>query len=156
MLTYREATQNDLPAICVLGEEVNALHYEDSPHLFAPAGDLERRRAHWQLSINAPMATTFVAADSAIVVGFITISVIDETHTLMQPLRYARIGTVGVANTHRGAGIGHALMTHAETWAKARSAVDIRLVVGAFNEGAIRLYEELGYTLLSQSLGKQL
>jgi ribosomal protein S18 acetylase RimI-like enzyme len=156
MNLYREAAETDLPSICILGEGVNALHHEWSPALFAPPGDPARHLAWWQQSIGAAMATTFVAETAGEVIGFVNVTIINETVTLMQPVRFARIGTVGVAPAHRGKGIGHALMICAERWAITRGAVDLRLTVATQNAGALRLYEELGFELRSHSFGKLL
>jgi ribosomal protein S18 acetylase RimI-like enzyme len=155
-ISLREATAADLPAICLLGEEVNALHHHAEPQVFAPPGDPERHRAHWQATLGQPAATTFVALDGDAVVGFITVTVVDETHSLLQPLRFARIGTVGVCAQQRGAGIGKALMVRAEAWAHARGCVETRLQVGAFNTRAARLYAELGYELRTSMLARAL
>jgi GNAT superfamily N-acetyltransferase len=148
MITYREATQADLPSICALGEAVNALHYEWSPAIFAPPGAPARHLAYWQQSVGAAMATTFVAELETEIVGFASVTIVDETFSLMQPIRFARVGTVGVASVHQGKGIGHMLMACIERWAISKRAVE--------NKGAIRLYEELGFGMRSHSFGKLL
>lgn len=104
----REATPEDLPAICALGEAVNALHHEVWPQVFAEPGDPLRHAAHWRQSIAAEQATVFVVEQAA------------------------------------------------EAWARQRGAPDIRLNVWAFNQRALALYEELGYEVRSQVLGKRL
>jgi RimJ/RimL family protein N-acetyltransferase len=52
---------------------------------------------------------------------------------------------VMVAAGHRRAGIGTALMTAAETWARRARVQKLELHVFPHNEPAIRLYEKLGY-----------
>ena len=47
-------------------------------------------------------------------------------------------------------------MGSAEGWARERGAYEMRLHVWAFNEGAMRMYEELGYEVRSHFLGKRL
>lgn len=153
---YREATVADLAAICILGQEVNTLHHQAWPDVFASAGSPDRDRDHWLQSIAKNNATTFVAEVSGKLVGFVTVSVLDETHSLMQPCRYGRVGSIGVAVQHRGKGIGPQLMGSAEGWARERGAYEMRLNVWAFNEGAMRMYEELGYEVRSHFLGKRL
>ena len=61
MITYREATLVDLQAICVLGQQINALHHAAFPDVFAPSGDPQRDEGLWREMIGAPEATTFVA-----------------------------------------------------------------------------------------------
>jgi hypothetical protein len=90
----REATTADLPTICRLGQSVNLLHHEAWPEVFAPPSDPRRDEAHWQQSIGRPNATTFVAVHEGEVVAFVTIALVDETNSLMQPLRFARVGSI--------------------------------------------------------------
>jgi ribosomal protein S18 acetylase RimI-like enzyme len=154
---YREAGESDLPAICALGMQVNALHHDAFPRHFAPPADPGRDSAHWAASLAQPMATTFVAElASGPLAGFITVAVQDENHTLLQPMRIGRIGTVGVTAEWRGHGMGRALMQRAQDWVLARGATELRLHVWAFNEPARRLYEELGYELRMLTLAKPL
>ena len=155
-ITYRRATEADLPALCVLGQMVNLLHHEAHPTLFAPASAPERDDAHWRRSVSLPHMLAYLAECDGEPVGFITAGVADETHSLMQPVRYAWVGTVGVQPAYRGAGVGRTLMTMVEQWAVAQQAVDLRLMVWAFNQHAIRLYEELGFEARMIGMGKPL
>jgi ribosomal protein S18 acetylase RimI-like enzyme len=156
MTHIRLATITDITAICLLGEEVNALHHANTPALFAAPGDPSKHEAHWLSTIEQTDAATYVAEVDGAVVGFITMSVATESHSLFQPCRFARIGTVGVAASSRGMGIGKALMACAHEWARAQAATEVRLTVGAFNEGAVRLYEELGYEVRTHQFAKRL
>jgi [ribosomal protein S18]-alanine N-acetyltransferase len=52
---------------------------------------------------------------------------------------------VMVAAGHRRRGIGSALMTAAETWARGARVQKLELHVFPHNEPAIRMYEKLGY-----------
>lgn len=154
---YREAIESDLPAICALGMEVNTLHHEAFPRHFAAPADPQRDSAHWAASLAQPTATTFVAElEPGQLAGFVTVAIQDEAHSLLQPMRIGRIGTVGVTPEWRGHGVGRALMQQAHDWARARGATELRLHVWAFNEAARRLYEELGYELRMLTLAKPL
>ena len=156
MPQYREATKADLPAICMLGEEVNELHHIAWPHIFASIGEPLRDMEHWSQSVERENSTTLVAVEAGAIAGFVTINVVTETHSLLQPLRYARVGSVGVTASLRGQGIGTKLMALAEKWARERGALDLRLHVYAFNEYALQMYRELGYEVLSHSMSKRL
>ncbi|MCE9660691.1 MAG: GNAT family N-acetyltransferase [Burkholderiales bacterium] len=156
MIAYRAATEADLPAICVLGQVVNLLHHQAWPQVFAPASAPERDELHWRQCIAGEGSMVFVAERSLELVGFVTISVATESHSLMQPMRYARVGSVCVQESERGKGVGRRLMSQAEGWALERGAAEIRLNVWAFNEAALGLYKELGYEVRSLSLGKAL
>ncbi len=56
------------------------------------------------------------------------------------------IVTLDVAPSHRGQGVGHALMRALETHAAEAGAGSMRLHVSVHNAPAIRLYERLGYS----------
>ena len=107
-------------------------------------------------SIAKQDATTFVAEDFKAIVGFVNVSIVNESHTLLQPLRFGRVGSVGVAEQRRGQGIGRELMRQAQEWVSGRGGVEVRLNVWAFNSQALHMYEELGYETRSLFLAKQL
>lgn len=152
--TYRRATLADLPRISEIGQLLNELHHAAWPGIFAPASMPQRDEAHWRQSVNAESAAGFVAEAGGDLLGFVTLQVMDEQHTLLQPLRFARIGSVCVVEAARGRGVGRALMAQAEAWAQSQGAADVRLTVWVFNQSAQRLYEELGYEPRSLNMGK--
>lgn len=157
MVTYREAIRSDLRSICILGQEVNAIHHAAWPEIFAPSGDPARDDDLWLKTISQPDATTFVAEVAGAVVGFVNISFVEkESHPLLQPLPVAKVGSVGVASAHRGQGIGREHMSRAESWAHAKGARHVLLNVWSFNVRASNLYRELGYEIRSCSMGKRL
>lgn len=153
---YREADLRDLPAICALGQVVNLLHHEAWPSIFAPPSDPSRDAAHWERSIGQPGATTFVAEHAGEVIAFATVTVVDESNPRLQPMRYAHVGSIGVALDFRGQGIGKQLMVLAEQWAVGRGAKDVRLNVWTFNDSALAFYQELGYEVRALFLGRRL
>ena len=156
MLIYREATPSDLPSICALGEEVNSVHHRAFPEVFAGTGAPDRDAAHWLSSIGKEAATTFVAEDAGDVVGFVNVSMVIESHSLLQPMRFGRVGSVSVTEAMRGKGIGRSLMNQAQEWVAERDGTELRLNVWAFNAHALHMYEELGYEIRSHALVKQL
>ena len=156
MRDYREANSDDLPAICVLGEEVNAVHHRAFPEVFSGPGVHDRDAAHWLSSIGKEAATTFVAEDAGELVGFVNVSIVAESHSLLQPMRFGRVGSVSVTETKRGQGIGRALMNLAQDWVVQHGGTELRLNVWAFNTQALHMYEELGYEIRSHSLVKRL
>jgi ribosomal protein S18 acetylase RimI-like enzyme len=155
MPTFREASEADLESICTIGGEVNAIHHRVFPHIFAGPGLPGRDREHWASSIGGSSSTTFVAEDRGRVVGFVTVSVATESHSLLQPLRYGRVGSVGVVADCRGRGIGPQLMKLAENWVLQNGGREVRLNVWAFNAHALHMYEELGYEVRSHFLAKR-
>jgi ribosomal protein S18 acetylase RimI-like enzyme len=157
LVTYREATIDDLRAICVVGQEINAIHHDAWPDIFAPSSDPGRDESLWAEMIGQPNATSFVAQSDDEVVGFVNVLFVErDRNPLLQPFSFARVGSIGVAEAHRGRGIGRELMRQAEAWASARGARHLSLHVWAFNERAVDLYRELGYAVRSHSMGKRL
>jgi ribosomal protein S18 acetylase RimI-like enzyme len=154
MRIYREATEYDLSAICALGEEVNAIHRHAFPQIFASAGEIDRDAAHWMNSIGKQDATTFVAEESGSLVGFVNVSIVTESHSLLEPMRFGRVGSVGITEHKRGQGIGRELMKLAQDWVSRGGGVEVRLNVWAFNSHALHVYEELGYEVRSFFLVK--
>jgi len=153
---FRPAVPADLHAICVLGQDVNALHHVAAPRFFSAPSAPERDADYWGASLEGAGNAAFVAERNGRVVGFITARMADNQGTLVPPMRYASIGSVCVAASERGRGIGRRLLTLVEEWAVAEGAEDVRLMVWRFNDGAKRLYEELGYEVRSMAMGKVL
>ena len=152
----RPATPADFSIVSELAKHLAALHHEAWPSVFAPASGSGRDDAHWQESITGNGRATFVAELDGSIAGFVALAVDTETHSLFQPIRFARVNSVCVATWAQGKGVGRALMQEAEAWAMAQKAIEVRLVVWAFNQTALRMYEELGYTLRAHTLGKVL
>jgi ribosomal protein S18 acetylase RimI-like enzyme len=155
-ILFRTADELDLPAMCELGQEVNLIHYQAWPNIFAPPSPPERDRALWAKSVGDANATAILPLQGDTAIGFINASIHNETRSLAQPLRYCQIGSICVSADHRGLGIGSALMHEIESWAQQKQAQDLRLQVWKFNERAVRLYEELGFGIRSFSMGKLL
>lgn len=155
-MRYRQATAADLLDICALGEEVNAIHHRAFPDVFAGPGAHDRDAAYWLSSLEKESATTFVAEEDSNLLGFVNVSIVDESHSLLQPMRFGRVGSVCVTKDRRGQGIGPALMRLAQDWVSQHGGVEVRLNVWAFNAHALHLYEELGYEVRSLFLAKRL
>ncbi|HSI47606.1 MAG TPA: GNAT family N-acetyltransferase [Ideonella sp.] len=156
-ITLRQASLADLDLVCDLAQELNVIHHQAWPDVFAPPASPSRDRLHWQDSMLGADRAIFVVEDAfGQSLGFIALSLIEERHSLLQPMRYGRVNSVCVCPEARGMGLGRAMMAQADDWAREHRATDMRLVVWAFNEQARKLYEELGYEVLSHTMGKRL
>jgi ribosomal protein S18 acetylase RimI-like enzyme len=82
----------------------------------------------------------FVAVDDGRVVGWCDVK--PKTH---ETLRHGGVLGMGVAATHRGRGIGAALLRTTLDAALSRGLTRIELVVRVDNEPAIRLYRRHGF-----------
>ncbi len=74
---------------------------------------------------------------------------------MMRAVPTAEFG-VSVVAGHRGRGIGRALIDHLERWAANHGVERMVLNVSEANEGAIRLYHELGYRDFDRAMLKSL
>ncbi len=74
---------------------------------------------------------------------------------MMRAVPTAEFG-VSVVDGFRGRGIGRALIDHLERWAAGRGVQRMILNVSEANEGAIRLYHELGYRDYDRAMLKRL
>ena len=155
-ITCRLATLEDLPVVCQLAEDLAAIHHAAWPEVFAPASGGERDAPPWRESIAGSGRAAFVAELRGEPVGFVTVASGNESHSLLQPQRWARVNSVCVLEKARGQGVGRALMERAEAWGRFEGAEEIRLVVWAFNTRAVQLYEELGYAVRALAMGKPL
>ncbi|KAB0568897.1 N-acetyltransferase [Pseudomonas palleroniana] len=156
-ITYRTATEDDLLTICELGQLLNAVHHAARPDIYASATlDVSRDRPHWLGFFERPGQVVFLAQVGGQAAGFITASLSSATGPLMQPLDFVRVGSVCVAETFWGKGIGRGLMQQVKAWAADRGAKDIRLMVWGFNTHAQRLYTELGFEPRAIEMGLDL
>ena len=86
--------------------------------------------------------TQFVAVDDGRVVGWCDVN--PKTH---ESLRHSGVLGMGVAASHRGQGLGSALLRATLEAASARGITRVELVVRADNVAAITLYERHGFEL---------
>jgi RimJ/RimL family protein N-acetyltransferase len=93
-----------------------------------------------RIFINRRRMFTLVAEQNGALLGFITV-----LFPKFRKLRKNAYLTVSVRQSERGRGIGTKLITHAEAFARERGARRLELDVFAKNEGALRLYEKLGF-----------
>ena len=75
---------------------------------------------------------------------------------ILVPRRVAVVENLAVREDVRRAGIGRALMDHAQRWAEDLGATEIDLNVHEFNQAAIDFYRSLGYATSSRRMSKRL
>jgi ribosomal protein S18 acetylase RimI-like enzyme len=84
-------------------------------------------------------------------VGFIHLQ---RTEDFFNGRSNCHISDLAVAPPHEGQGVGTALLTHAENWAREHHCQLVTLAVFPGNERARRLYEAAGYGLDLMRLAK--
>jgi len=92
-------------------------------------------------------AAAMVAEDAGGVIAWIHV----ELRRTLVADQEAQIMALVVDERCRGRGIGGALMSEAELWARERGAVKLRVGSRATREGAHRFYEREGYALAKTS-----
>ena len=157
VISYREATADDVATICELGQLLNAIHHAERPDIYAAeTQDYLRDASHWMGSLTSPTQVIFLALVGDKPAGFVSAGVFTASGPLLQPMEFARIGSVCVAQIFWGKGLGRGLMAQVRNWALERGAQDIRLAVWGFNAHARRLYEELGFETRAFEMGMRL
>lgn len=126
----RDCRVEDAAAIWQINE--NAFGYEF---------DAEKTKIRLTAILKNSFYHISVAECNGQVVGYIHCSDYDCTYD--EPLK--NILALGVLESYRGQGIGRALITAAESWAKADGAAGMRLVSGFNRTGAHRFYAACGY-----------
>ncbi len=153
-ITITTATEADLTPVCVLAEEILEVHASNAPNAFI-AGGIERDREYWHGTITMPDSAILLAKQDAALVGFIVLRfVAAPAVSFLHPQKIARINTIIVAKQARKQGIGQQLLDAAYAWARAQGAVEIKLEVFGWNEGAIALYQRNGFAVQSLLMNK--
>lgn len=156
--TVRPATEADFTALDPIFDEGDAHHREALPGRFQAAAGPPRPRAYLQDLIADDHAALLVAADDdGAVLGFIVCYLHESPpYPIIVPRRYAVVNNIAVTTAARRRGVGRALMAAAHEWARSVGATEVELNVYAFNTGALRFYEELGYAVVSMKLSRPL
>jgi ribosomal protein S18 acetylase RimI-like enzyme len=156
-ITCRHATAADVPAICELGQLLNAIHHAARPEIYTAAThDFTRDAPYWMSFFERTGQIVFIAHVDGIAAGFITASLSSGSGPLMQPIKFVRIGSVCVAERFWGNGIGRKLVNLVQQWGIQQGAQDIKLAVWTFNAAAIRLYKEIGFETRAFEMGMPL
>ena len=141
----RVAVDSDARAVAALYRESAEAHLALAPDFYAvpdPADALDRA----QRRLADRSRTTLVAVADHLVVGMADLVPLPppEPGGMVAPTQTVEVGLV-VTASHRGRGIGRALMDAAETRAQRDGAELLTLSARSDNDAAIGLYRSLGY-----------
>jgi aminoglycoside 6'-N-acetyltransferase len=155
--TIRSATPDDTAVLDRL-EHASAIHHAtiDPERWQAPSlEDVAAHRRHWLAA--KPRDEALVAvADGGEVIGMIELW-LRRPSTVPGSAQIQRVTVslgIAVDPAWRGRGVGTALLAAAEAWAVDRGAERMSLGLDAFNTGALRLYERLGYETWGMEMDK--
>lgn len=146
-MVIRPAVEADLDAIVSLMGDVQAVHAEAHPDLFRPRPDPDTSREMFRNALASEHQTLLVAEgpDGALL-GYLWFQVYDRPENPAQPARrFGYVNHVGVAPDARRSGIGSALVREAMALAVGAGVAEIGLDYWAFNAGAARFFEVLGF-----------
>ena len=129
----RPAQKNDIPALVEL---VAQLGYPSTPEQIQKRFDI--------LTGKPDEAIVFVAQLNERVVGWVHVHI----YNLLVDDPEAEIGGLVVDQSMRGQGIGAALMSTAETWAKEKHCPSVYLRSNVVRTPAHEFYKNIGYTLV--------
>lgn len=158
----REARPEDHERLCALFAELDRFHREARPDVFAPpppGGQPVRSPEYLAGLLGDGGRSTILVAEcgGGELVG---LAVLVERAAPASPVRPARrfveVENLGVAERHRGAGIGRLLMRHVELWARGRGVDALELSVWEFNRGALAFYEGLGFETATRRMTRRL
>ena len=158
----RVATSADLPAIERLYAHADVYHQRALARFFSPIEGPARPAAYLQECLDRDDATILLAEDvygdkDGDAVGLVHLY---ERATppvpMLVPRRYLVIEGIVVLPEAQRAGVGSALLQHAEAWALSRGLDEVELTVWEFNVGARQFYEAQGYATVRRSMWKPL
>ena len=143
----------DLVAIEELFEELDALHRERLPERFHASVEPARSQDHLLEVIHGPDTAFLIAEDGGDVLGLVHLAVRSAPELPMfVQRRFVAVENFVVAKRAQRRGVGRALMTAADAWARNHGAIGMELTVYEANEEAFAFYRALGYRVLSHRL----
>ena len=152
-MKIRSATPDDLDALFDLNKQINELHHLYAPQAFVAPSEEDRT---FLINMLADEERLFlVAEEGQQVLGFITATITqNETISFLIKDPICRIGTIVVDKNQKSKGVGRALMTAVEQWARESGATQVRLEVMEFNHNAQQFYDKLGFVPNSRLMMK--
>ena len=156
-IIMRPGTVEDYPQAREVISETFAFHKQAAPEFFRMTDSPPPTRAIIEDLFGDGQGAWFLAEVDGRIVGFVTVRLrpaADEP--FLVPEVRAHVESLGLLPAWHRRGIGRQLMETVEQWARQHDARRITLNVWEFNDGALQLYDTLGYTTFSRNLWKPL
>lgn len=157
-VAIRPVTIDDLEALIDVYLDTATHHARIDPEVFhVPERAAVATRLRRRIEGRGETAEYVAAIVDGVIAGSANVDLEDPPGAgdMARPVRTAEFG-VSVVERYRGLGIGRALINHLEGWATAHGVERMILLVSEANEGAIRLYHELGYRDYDRGMLKRL
>lgn len=156
-IRIRPGTVEDYPQAREVISETFAFHQQAAPEFFRATDSPPPTRAVIEGLLSDGHGAWFLAEVDGRIAGFATVRLrpaADEP--FLVPEVRAHVESLGILPAWRRRGIGQRLMETIEQWARQHDVRRVTLNVWEFNDGALQLYETLGYTTFSRNLWKPL
>jgi GNAT superfamily N-acetyltransferase len=148
-----KGSADDIPALEPLWVAVHHAHVASMPELAPYVSDAEtwaERRALYESVFEKPDTVLLLAFDSDTVIGYALSHVLPVEETWIPDTwrtgeRIAELESLSVLESHRGKGIGSALLDAIDRELAAQGVADVIVGALAGNEDALRLYERRGF-----------
>ena len=139
----RRATQEDIPAILRLLEQVLAVHHQGRPDLFREKGTKYSGPELLEMLGQAD-APIFVLEEGGSVAGYLIGKIQKADGAAQVPVTTFYVDDLCVYASARGKGIGRQLMEYARGYAAAQGCHNLTLHVWEGNPGAQAFYASMG------------
>ena len=157
-LEIRPVTIDDLEALIEIYLDTARHHAAIDPEVFhVPPRDAIAARLRRRIEGRGTTGEYLAAVVDDRMAGSASVDLADtpSTGSMLRPVTTAEFG-VSVVDGFRGLGIGRQLIAACERWAAERGVERMILTVAEENDGAIRLYRELGYREYDHQMLKRL
>ncbi|WP_028401944.1 GNAT family N-acetyltransferase [Ectobacillus panaciterrae] len=153
LFVARVATDKDFKGISKLKEQVQQLHVEGRPDLYAnTSASLDRNT--YETWLNDTTIEVFVVeGNNKEILAYMILDIKEPSNNpILLERKVLFIRNIGVSEVCQGTGIGKALVQKAFEYTKEIQATSVELNVLEFNEKAIRFYEKLGFKTKSRQM----
>jgi ribosomal protein S18 acetylase RimI-like enzyme len=148
-----KGTAADIPRLEALWVAVHHVHAASMPELAPYVSDAEtwaELRRHYDAIFAKPDTELLLALDGGELVGYALSHVLAVHETFIPDTwrtgeRIGELESLSVLPSHRGKGIGSALLDAVDASFEARGIRDVIVGAVAGNEGALRLYQRRGF-----------
>lgn len=153
----REATLGDYDALCALFAQVDRVHYTALPDIFRPVPGPARDHSYIEKILSDETQRLYVAEHGNELIGLAEAALRNSSQWPMFTLRkWIHISDIVVDERFRDIGVGKALLTRVEQWARELGILRVELHVWEFNTSARALYEHQGFGMLNRTMSKDL
>ena len=138
-----ELKREDYPAIDLFMQELHTLHVEARPDIYAPLAHPYSKEEFSEIVEDGNHIAIAVKDEENHIVGF-GIATLRNKSGMVAGLKTAYVEDIFVCKEYRRQGITKKIFEQLEKQSKEQGAERIDLMVWAFNEAALELYQSMG------------